>query len=114
MFKSLSDGFRKARQKLTGVGELTEDVIDGALREVRLSLLEADVELNVTRRFLAKVREKMLGQRVQLKAEAGGRKATVTPEQLFIKACQDELVAMMTSGKEDEIEWAPKGTPPSS
>jgi signal recognition particle subunit SRP54 len=111
MFKSLSDGFRKARQKLTGVGELTEDVIDGALREVRLSLLEADVELNVTRRFLAKVREKMLGQRVQLKAEAGGRKATVTPEQLFIKACQDELVAMMTSGKEDEIEWAPKGTP---
>jgi len=69
MFKSLSDGFRKARQKLSGVGELTEDVIDGALREVRLSLLEADVELNVTRRFLAKAREKMLGQRASPEAE---------------------------------------------
>ncbi|MBL8601745.1 MAG: signal recognition particle protein [Myxococcales bacterium] len=111
MFKSLTDGFRKARQKLTGMGELTDDVIDAALRDVRLSLLEADVELNVTKRFLARVKEKMLGQRVKLKAEAAGRKVTVTPEQVFIKACEDELVAMMTSGKGDEIEWAPKGSP---
>jgi signal recognition particle subunit SRP54 len=43
--------------------ELTEESIDQALRDVRLSLLEADVELGVVKRFLAKVKEKMLGQR---------------------------------------------------
>ena len=48
----MGKGFRLAREKLTGVAELTDDVIDEALREVRMSLLEADVEFKVTKRFL--------------------------------------------------------------
>jgi signal recognition particle subunit SRP54 len=111
MFKTLTEGFRKARQKLTGVAELTEADIEAALRDVRLSLLEADVELNVTRRFLGRVKEKMLGQVVKLRAEAQGKKATITPDQLFVKACQDELVAMMSSPDGAQLTEAPKGTP---
>ena len=111
MFKTLTEGFRKARQKLTGVAELTEADIEGALRDVRLALLEADVELNVTKRFLARVKEKLLGQVVKLRAEAQGKKATVTPDQLFVKACQDELIAMMASPDNASLTEAPKGTP---
>ncbi len=111
MFKTLTEGFRKARQKLTGVAELTEADIEGALRDVRLSLLEADVELNVTKRFLSRVKEKLLGQVVKLRAEAQGKKATVTPDQLFVKACQDELIAMMASPDNASLTEAPKGTP---
>lgn len=111
MFKTLTEGFRKARQKLTGVAELTEADIEAALRDVRLSLLEADVELNVTRRFLGRVKEKMLGQVVKLRAEAQGKKATITPDQLFVKACQDELVAMMSSPDDKPLVEAPKGSP---
>jgi signal recognition particle subunit SRP54 len=49
MLETLSKGFRAAKQRLTGVAELTDDVIDEALRDVRMSLLEADVEFNVTK-----------------------------------------------------------------
>lgn len=111
MFKTLTEGFRKARQRLTGVAELTEADIEQALRDVRLSLLEADVELNVTKRFLARVKEKLLGQVVKLRAESQGKKATVTPDQLFVKACQDELIAMMSSPDNASLVEAPKGTP---
>ena len=110
MFNALTKGFRAARQRLTGLAEISEDNIDQALRDVRLSLLEADVELGVVKRFLARVREKMLGQVVQVRAEHGGRKVTITPEQVFIKACQDELIAMMSSDQ-DDIHMAPKGQP---
>lgn len=111
MFKTLTEGFRKARAKLTGITELTEESIDQALRDVRLSLLEADVELGVVKRFLARVKEKMLGQTVQLRADHQGQRFTVTPEQIFIKACQDELIAMMTSSDEEPLKEAPKGQP---
>jgi signal recognition particle GTPase len=50
------------------MAELTDDVVDQALRDVRVSLLEADVELGVVKRFLARVREKVLGQVVQVQA----------------------------------------------
>jgi signal recognition particle GTPase len=57
MLETLAKGFRSARQRLTGVAELSDDVIDEALREVRLSLLEADVEFRVVKRFLERVKE---------------------------------------------------------
>jgi signal recognition particle subunit SRP54 len=57
MFDALSKGFRAAKNRLSGVTELTSENIDQALRDVRLSLLEADVELNVVKRFLATVKE---------------------------------------------------------
>ncbi|MBX3223435.1 MAG: signal recognition particle receptor subunit alpha, partial [Labilithrix sp.] len=53
MFDAIAKGFRQAKNRLAGLTELTEQNIDAALREVRLSLLEADVELGVVKAFLA-------------------------------------------------------------
>ncbi len=111
MFEALTKGFRAARQKLTGLAELSEDNIDQALRDVRLSLLEADVELGVIKRFLSRVREKMLGQVVRIRAEHQGNRLTISPGEVFIKACQDELVAMMSPPDTEELRWASKGNP---
>ena len=109
MFETLAKGFRAAKQRLTGVAELTDDVIDEALRDVRMSLLEADVEFNVTKSFLERVREKAVGEQIRLKArskEYGVKE--ITPEQAFVKICQDELVAMM-GPVDTELKWAKKG-----
>src|SRR5690606_26049140 len=65
MFETLSKGFRAARNRLAGMAELTEENLDQALRDVRLSLLEADVEFNVTKQFLARVKEQAVGQVIQ-------------------------------------------------
>ena len=67
MFETLTKGFRATKNRLAGVAELSEENIDQALRDVRLSLLEADVEFGVVKRFLATVKEKALGEVVQLK-----------------------------------------------
>jgi signal recognition particle subunit SRP54 len=109
MLETLAKGFRAAKERLSGVAELDDSVIDDALREVRMSLLEADVEFRVTKRFLERVREAAHGEQIQLKArskEYGVR--TITPEQAFIKICQDELVAMM-GPVDTSLRWAKKG-----
>lgn len=109
MLDTLSKGFRAAKQKLSGVAELTDDVIDDALSDVRMSLLEADVEFQVTKHFLERVKEAARGERVILKAkseEYGVKK--ITPEQAFIKICQDELTEMM-GPIDTDIHWAKKG-----
>jgi signal recognition particle subunit SRP54 len=95
MFETLTKGFRAARHRLSGVTELTEDNIDQALRDVRVSLLEADVEFNVVKRFLASVKEQALGQVVQTRAAHKGKKVRVGPAEQFVKICQDELERMM-------------------
>jgi signal recognition particle subunit SRP54 len=109
MLETLAKGFRAARQKLTGQAELTDDVIDEALREVRLSLLEADVEFRVVKRFLDRVKEAARGEQITLKAKSKeyGVK-TITPEQAFIAICQDELAKMM-GPVETDLRWAKKG-----
>ena len=122
MLETLSKGFRAARERLTGVAELSEENIESALRDVRMALLEADVALPVVRQFLGRVKEKALGQSVQLRAKAEvptgdklGEKALksveVTPEYHFIRICQEELTALMGSaeGGPTEINWAKKG-----
>jgi signal recognition particle subunit SRP54 len=109
MFETLTKGFRAAKQKLTGVAELTDDVIDEALRDVRMSLLEADVEFKVVKRFLDRVKEAARGEEVQLRArssEMGARR--ITPEQAFIAICQDELTKMM-GPVDTDLRWAKKG-----
>src|SRR5215467_6402888 len=96
MFETLTRGFRAAKQRLAGKAELTPEVIDEALREVRLSLLEADVEFKVVKAFLDRVKEKTIGQVVETKAKSTEHGVMrVTPEQHFVKICQDELVALM-------------------
>jgi signal recognition particle subunit SRP54 len=95
MFEALSKGFRAAKNRLSGLTELTEDNVEQALRDVRLSLLEADVEFNVVKRFLARVKEKAIGETRQRSAEVRGKKVTVGPSEIFIKICQDELIDLM-------------------
>ena len=80
MFETLSKGFRAAKQRLTGVAELNDEVIDEALRDVRMSLLEADVEFSVVKRFLQAVKEKALGEKVQLVAKKAGETMRVRTE----------------------------------
>lgn len=109
MLETLAKGFKAARQRLTGVAELSDDVIEDALRDVRLSLLEGDVEFRVVKRFLERVREAARGKEVELRAkskEYGTR--SITPEQAFIAICQDELTKMM-GPVDTELKWASKG-----
>jgi signal recognition particle subunit SRP54 len=108
MFETISRGFKAAKARLTGVAELTPENIEEALRDVRMSLLEADVGFKVVVRFLERVKEKAIGQTVELRAKAGDRYLTATPDQHFVKICQDELVALMGPVNTD-IEWAKKG-----
>ena len=109
MLETLAKGFRAARQRLTGVAELNDDVIEDALRDVRLSLLEGDVEFRVVKRFLERVREASKGKQVELRAKSKeyGTK-TITPEQAFIAICQDELIKMM-GPVDTELNWARSG-----
>jgi len=109
MLETISRGFRAAKQRLTGVAELTEDVIDEALRDVRMSLLEADVDFRVTKTLLERVKEAALGEEVKLRARSKDHGAIqITPEQAFIKICQDELTKMM-GPVDTDLRWAKKG-----
>ncbi len=110
MFETLSKGFRAARNRLAGVTELDEANLEPALRDVRLSLLEADVEFGVVKRFLETVKSKIVGETIQNEVEAKGRKVRVGPAERFIKACQDELVRMMAS-EGPAVVFAPKPQP---
>jgi signal recognition particle subunit SRP54 len=109
VLETLAKGFRAARQRLTGVAELNDDVIEEALRDVRLSLLEGDVEFRVVKRFLERVKEAARGKQVELRAKSQeyGVK-TITPEQAFVAICQDELIKMM-GPVQTELKWAKKG-----
>jgi signal recognition particle subunit SRP54 len=108
MLETLSRGFKNAKARLTGVTELTEDNIEEALRDVRMSLLEADVEFKVTKTFLERVKEEAVGTSVKLRAKAGDRALSATPEQHFIRICQEKLVELM-GPVDTTIDWAKKG-----
>ncbi|HEY6049733.1 MAG TPA: signal recognition particle protein [Thermoanaerobaculia bacterium] len=96
MLDAVAKGFKAAKHKLTGKAELTEANIDDALRDIRVALLEADVELNVAKRFLARVKEKSLGEVVATTAtDRKGKRLQVSPGDHFIKICHDELENLM-------------------
>lgn len=86
MLGALTEKLRNVLGKLGGQKRLTEENISEAMGEVRLALLEADVNFAVTKTFIKRVKEKALGEEV-LKA--------VSPGQLFIKIVHDELIALM-------------------
>ncbi|HEX7665545.1 MAG TPA: signal recognition particle receptor subunit alpha, partial [Polyangiaceae bacterium] len=97
MFDALSNGFKQAKNRLAGLTELTEANIETALREVRLSLLEADVELGVVKAFLARVKEKALGEVVQVRTKTqDGQTMKVSASDQFVKICHDELIEFMS------------------
>lgn len=86
MFENLTDRLIVAFKNIRGQGRLTEDNMQDALREVRLSLLEADVALPVVKQFIEQVKEKALGQAVV---------GNLNPEQALVKLVNDELVQIM-------------------
>ncbi|MEN9579241.1 MAG: hypothetical protein RJA70_2250 [Pseudomonadota bacterium] len=108
MFDALKRGFQEAQNRLAGLTELTPTNVKPALKEVRLSLLEADVELGVVKRFLARVEEVAVGTTVQTKVRHQGAVHRVSAADQFVKICHDELKAMMASDREPVI-YAPPG-----
>lgn len=86
MFSTLSNQLQKTFKNLRGHGRVSEENINEALREVRLALLDADVHFQVAKDFIAKVKEKSLGQEVL---------QSVTPGQQIVKIFHDELTALL-------------------
>lgn len=90
MFDSLSHKFTSVFSGLIGKKKLTEDNISDAVRQVRLALLDADVNYSVAKTFIKKVKDKALGEEVI---------KSVKPGEQFIKVIHDELVALMGEGE---------------
>src|SRR6202034_231598 len=86
MFENLSDKLQRAFKNLRGQGTITEENIGDALREIRVALLEADVNLNVVKELIDHIREKALGQQVM---------TALSPTEQVIKIVRDELVALL-------------------
>src|SRR6266705_2853212 len=86
MFESLSDKLKRTLKNLRGEGVLTKEHVDAALREIRLALLEADVNYKVAKEFIASVKEKAEGQQVWLELK---------PSEQVVKIVFDELVELL-------------------
>ncbi|OGP80406.1 MAG: signal recognition particle protein [Deltaproteobacteria bacterium RBG_16_64_85] len=96
MFENLTEKFQGVLKTLRGQGRISEGNIESALREVRLALLEADVNYNVVKDFTAAIKEKALGAEVL---------ASLTPDQHFIKIVHAEMAKMM-GGQAQELDLA--------
>ena len=101
MFDTLTQRFESTFAALRGKGRLSEKDIDSALRDVRLALLEADVNVGVVKAFLARVKERALGEDV---------KKSLTPGQQVIKIVHEELVATLGTSQEQLVKAAPPMT----
>ncbi|MDO9069209.1 MAG: signal recognition particle protein [Deltaproteobacteria bacterium] len=99
MFDSLSDKLESVFKKLRGQGVMTEENIKEALREVRLALLEADVNFKVVKDFVENVRVKAVGTEVL---------TSLSPGQQVIRIVHDELVAVMGGGEDNSLDLAAK------
>ena len=86
MFENLSDRIQGIAHKIKGYGKITEDNITDMMREIRLSLLEADVNYKVVKEFTNKVKEKALGEEVN---------KSLSPGDLFVKIVRDELQELL-------------------
>ena len=86
MFEYMADRISKAIKNIRGMGIITEENISDAMREIRLALLEADVNYQVVKEFVASVKEKALGLDV-------GK--SLKPDELFIKLVKDELIELL-------------------
>ena len=86
MFENLTDKLQRAFKNLRGQGTLTEENIGDALKEIRMALLEADVNFNVVKELIEHIREKALGQEVM---------TALSPSEQVIKIVRDELIAIL-------------------
>ena len=98
-FENLGDKLQSAFKDLRGKGKLSESDIDGALREVRRALLEADVNFRVAKDFIAHVREKAMGEEVF---------GSLKPDQTVIKIVKDELTELL-GGTQSKISLSSSG-----
>ncbi len=98
-FEGLSEKLQNVFKKLKGKGILTETDINEAMREVKLALLEADVNFKVVKEFVEKVKEKSLGQDVL---------SSLTPGQQVIKIVNEELITLM-GGTNSKLTFSPRG-----
>jgi signal recognition particle subunit SRP54 len=110
VLETVAKGFKAARNKLKGRTEITPEVVDEALRDIRVSLLEADVSFEVVKRFVARVREKAVGEVVQTKVKTGRGTLQVTAQDQFVKICHDELEALM-GPVDTSLRFAPRDRP---
>ena len=92
MFESLGDRLQTVMSKIKGYGKITEENISEMTREIRLALLEADVNYKVVKEFVNNVKEKALGEEVQ---------KSLKPGDVFVKIVKDELVDLLGGEKED-------------
>ena len=92
MFESLGDRLQNAVNKIKGYGKITEDNISEVTREIRLALLEADVNYKVVKEFVNSVKEKALGEEVA---------KSLKPGEMFVKILKDELVELLGGEKAD-------------
>ena len=99
MFESLGDRLQNAVSKIKGYGKITEDNISEMMREIRLALLEADVNYQVVKEFTNNVKEKTLGEEV---------KRSIKPGDMFVKILNDELTELL-GGEEKPLNL--KGNP---
>jgi signal recognition particle subunit SRP54 len=102
MFQSLSDRLGAIFQRLRSRGKLTESDVSDVLREVRIALLEADVNLKVVKDFIASIRDRAVGAEVL---------ESLTPAQSVIKIVRDALIALM-GGQSASIRFAQTGPSP--
>lgn len=86
MFEYMGDRLTNAIKNIKGMGRITEDNINDAMREIRLALLEADVNYTVVKEFINNVKEKALGMEVD---------KSLKPDEVFIKIVKDELVELL-------------------
>ncbi|WP_054252102.1 signal recognition particle protein [Neofamilia massiliensis] len=98
MFENLSDRLQNALSKLTGKGKLTEDNVNEAMREVKLALLEADVNYKVVKDFVKKIKARAIGSEVM---------ESLTPGQQVIKIVNEELTQMM-GGQAEKLDFSGK------
>ncbi len=98
IFEGLADRLQETFKKLRGHGKLTESDVNDAMREVRMALLEADVNFKVVKDFVAKVKERAIGQEVL---------ETLSPAQVVIKIVNEELTELM-GGTQSRIAISPK------
>lgn len=91
MFENLGDRLQNAINKIKGYGKITEENISEVTREIRLALLEADVNYKVVKEFINNVKEKALGEEVQ---------KSLRPSELFVKIVKDELVDLLGGNSE--------------
>ncbi len=92
MFETLGDRLQNALHKIKGYGKITEDNISDMMREIRLALLEADVNYRVVKEFTNNVKEKALGEEV---------KKSIKPGDLFVKIVKDELTELLGGNVEE-------------